>query len=620
MDFSEKTLFKNISQLPETLSLSIQSAEPIGKIHSTKSGQITIEVDGVFLHSRHDPDLESKRFANELPFDGEKRIYLLLGAGLGYILNHLLEKENIFVIWFETSLALLKISLQLFDVSNHLETGKLQIVADFENEDMIMEAFRGKGAYPITLVPHRGSFSWKPEEYGKLRYIAEQHFHKKDVNLATLTRFEKIWAKNLSFNLYDCIQMQPIHKLFGIAKGIKILVAGAGPSLYESIDDIKKYRDSFLFIAVDTALPVLQHFDIHPDLVYSVDPQALNSQYLESYDGPAILVFDPTSTYLSLRLELGPKKGFFTSSPFPLIRIIEDLGEQKIGEVLFGGSVSTNAASLASLMEADKVYLVGQDLSFTKGWAHSKGAILEERLNFLESRKFRREMHNYKQLFALTQKTVEGINGETYITNEKMLIFKKWFESQAKDHRWVNLTKFGAEIRGIPNESFAAAFQSSNPQSVLHVRNMVQNLVKDGSPYVNPSLLSSELLNIVQSLNEYLLPVKRGLQVSRMIYRQIQLNQIEPNRFQKDIKEMNEIDELVSSKKGLSEMLSLGIQRVILSITEGYDEKLNPDERANPQLGIAKKSVLLYEGLYESIHSTRKHLKKTLLRIQNERD
>ncbi|EMO25759.1 hypothetical protein LEP1GSC170_4776 [Leptospira interrogans serovar Bataviae str. HAI135] len=38
---------------------------------------------------------------------------------------------------------------------------------------------------------------------------------------------------------------------------------------------------------MDTALMVLWNFGIDPDLVFSVDPQALNTKYLEGYNGNA---------------------------------------------------------------------------------------------------------------------------------------------------------------------------------------------------------------------------------------------------------------------------------------------------------------------------------------------
>lgn len=591
------------------------------QLTKSKTGDPTLELDGVWIHSRFDPKKEAERFATELPHDGSERIYLLFGAGLGYIIPYLIERQKVTIIWMEPHTFFIKESFQIFDFSKPLLEGKLILITGEGMEDQLSESVKGKGTHPISFVPHRGSWQWRETDYLKLRHTAEQMFHKKDVNLATLTRFEKIWAKNICYNLPELSKFRPISDLFGIAEGISIVVCGAGPSLSESIPELTKYRNQFLLLAVDTALPILTSFSVDPDLIFSVDPQALNSQYLEEYSGDGILIFDPTSTYLSLRLDKGPNKGFVTSSPFPLIGLLERTGPSEIGSVPFGGSVSTNAASLATLMGANSIFLVGQDLSFTKGLAHSKGAVLEERLNYLESRKFRREKHNYKQLFALPQKKVTGNLGETYITNEKMLIFKKWFEDHAKENPWTNLTKFGAKLEGIPHSHFEKEFAIDENEIkiqtklVQSVRNQIQSQLKTENPFFDQKLLVSEIKSTTESLLDFASTVKRGLTVSERIYNQIKRNQINPKTFSEDIKQMDAIDEQVSGKKGLNEILSLGIQRVILTITEGYDDNLTLEEKENPRLAVAKKSLLLYEGLYASVQSTKRMLTKSLYRL-----
>ncbi|PKA22535.1 hypothetical protein CH381_30380 [Leptospira sp. mixed culture ATI2-C-A1] len=632
---NETYLEKNFAALPSQLAELIQNSDqksafpnsidsksiPSYQLTKSKTGDLTLELDGVWIHSRFDPKKEAERFATELPHDGSERIYLLFGAGLGYILPYLLEREKVNIIWMEPHVFFIKEAFQIFDFSKSLLEGKLILITGEGLEDQLSDAVKGKGTHPISFVPHRGSWQWRESDYLKLRQTAEQMFHKKDVNLATLTRFEKIWAKNICYNLPELSQFRPISDLFGIAEGISIVVCGAGPSLSESIPDLTKYRNQFLLLAVDTALPILTSFGVEPDLIFSVDPQALNSQYLEDYSGNGILIFDPTSTFLSLRLEKGPNKGFVTSSPFPLIGLLERTGSGEIGSVPFGGSVSTNAASLATLMGADTVFLVGQDLSFTKGLAHSKGAVLEERLNYLESRKFRREKHNYKQLFALPQKKVTGNLEETYITNEKMLIFKKWFEDHAKDNPWTNLTKFGAKLEGIPHSEFDKEFASDENEVktqtnlVQSVRNQINSQLKIEIPFFDPKQLVSEIKSTTEALSEFVTIVKRGLTVSQRIYNQIKLNQINPKTFSEDIKQMDSIDEQVSGKKGLNEILSLGIQRIILTITEGYDDNLTLEEKENPRLAVAKKSLLLYEGLYSSVQSTKRMLTKSLYRM-----
>ncbi|EMY62557.1 motility associated factor glycosyltransferase family protein [Leptospira terpstrae] len=633
----ESYLEKNLAALPSRLAELVQNpATTFNSVNSpdpeinisyeltkSKTGDPTLEIDGVWIHSRFDPKKEAERFAAELPHDGSDRIYLLFGAGLGYILPYLINKENVTIIWMEPFPFFIQEAFKIFDFSKPLLDGKLILITGEGMEDQLSEAVKGKGTHPISFVPHRGSWQWKEADYQRLKFTAEQMFHKKDVNLATLTRFEKIWAKNICYNLPELSKFRPVSDLFGIAEGISIVVCGAGPSLSESISELITYRNQFLLLAVDTALPILSSFGVEPDLIFSVDPQALNSQYLEDYSGDAILVFDPTSTYLSLRLDKGPNKGFVTSSPFPLIRLLERTGTSEIGSVPFGGSVSTNAASLATLMGAKFVFLVGQDLSFTKGLAHSKGAVLEERLNYLESRKFRREKHNYKQLFALPQKKVTGNQEEIYITNEKMLIFKKWFEDHAKENPWTNLTKFGARLEGIPHSEFEKEFPSGNSAEknnqiklVESVRNQIRSQLTKEVSFFDTSQLVSEIQSTTESLSEFVITVKRGLAVSERIYNQIKRNQINPKTFSEDIKQMDAIDEQVSGKKGLNEILSLGIQRIILTITEGYDDNLSVEEKENTQLGVAKKSLLLYEGLYESVRTTKRMLTKSLYRLQ----
>ncbi|MCZ8342528.1 MAG: DUF115 domain-containing protein [Leptospira sp.] len=613
-------LQKNLSYLKSDFSVKIQNATLPVELQKSKTGEWTLELEGRWIHSRFDPITEAKRFADELPEDGSQRVYLLFGAGLGHILPFLLKRENCFVIWMEPNEFFLKVALSIYDFSESLLSEKLIIIPNEKREDLLIEAFKGKGTYPISFVPHRGSWQWKETDYLELRNIAEQMFHKKDVNLATLTRFEKIWAKNICFNLPELAAFTPVSKLFGLANGIDIVVAGAGPSLSHSIPNLKKFRSQFLLLAVDTAVPILSSFGVDPDLIYSVDPQSLNSQYLEDYHGDGILVFDPTSTYMSLRLDAGPVKGFVTTSPFPLIQILEKSMEVELGAVPFGGSVSTNAASLASLMGAKNIYFIGQDLSFTFGLAHSKGAILEERLNFLENRKFRREKHNYKQLFALPQKKVEGILGNSFITNEKMLIFKKWFEDHADSNPWKNLTANGAKLDGIPSLKFEDCFSEIDEnlkELVLSVKSAIRETLKIQNQEKTSEQLKAEIQKVIPNLIEFQSVVQKGMNLSKKIYSQIKNNQVDPKRFSNDLKQMDAIDTIVSEKKGLNEMLSLGIQRVILTITEGYDSELDEADRSNEQLEIAKKSLLLYEGLNESISSIKRMLKKSLFRLES---
>lgn len=626
---SNHFLTKNLSYLPQSLQKKILSLEGNSPyvLEPTKDGHPSLSYGKIWLHSKHSPIKEAERLVQELPYDGSNRVYLFIGAGLGYsVLKSLITKENVHAVWLEEDLYILQHALECNDFSEFLKTERLQILISPITENDLYEAFRGKSTWPVTLIPHRGCFQLKEKEYNHLKYLVESFFQKKDVNLATLIRFEKVWTRNFLNNLPATLQMQPVSNLFGIAK-CPILIVGAGPSLEFSIESILKYRECFLLIAVDTAVPILQKFSIDPDFIYTVDPQVINNVYLEDYQGQAYLVLDPTATYLTTRLPIFYNKTFFTNSPFPLTKIFEKLSSIEIGKIPFGGSVSTNAYSLAVLMKGAPIYLVGQDLAFSFGQAHARGAAMEERVQLQENRRYRMELHNYKQIHYLPKYQVNGfteVNQETkpitLITNEKMLIFQKWFSDNAKEAK--NLTHTGIHIHGMEKVNFYYEFQDQkkNNEYKLQVEKAKKSiqLALQKEPWTSAQILKMQLENLKKELENYIQLVEKGYKTSKEIYNEIKKgpNHENPKIIQQKIQFMNQMDEKVSSHKELGDILSTSMQRVIYSITEGYDKNLTIEEKENPHLSIAKKSLLLYEGLYYQAKELKKLIHKNLISIQ----
>lgn len=617
-------LKKNLSFLTPELAEKIISSSSIGKLEKTKSELENLVIDGIYFHSKHDPVMETKRLLDGLKKSDEQKVYIFFGAGLGYIIAETLKHPNIHVIWMECYAEILKPALSIHDYSQHLLSGQLKILLKPFAEDLLFSAFKGISVLPVTFIPHRPSISWKESEYIECKYICEKFFQKKDVNIATLSRFEKIWTRNLIQNFPEINLLSPVSRLFGVAKDLPIVVSGAGPSLYENLHELKKYRDKFILIAVDTALHILVGAGIDPDLIFSVDPQALNSSYLEGYNGSGYIVFDPTSSYHTLRLSDKFKNGFFTSSPFPLLQIYTKHLKIEAGEIPFGGSVSTNAVSLAELMGASNVYFVGQDLAFTGGFAHCKGAILEERLNFKESRYFRREKHNYNQLSALPKLISAGYDGEKYHSNEKMQIFQKWFGDRAEGRNWINLSKKGSKINGVPKKNFAESFENIPHEKILQIQSVkkeIVNLAKMSSHLIfDLDSFLRETDTILFELKMFISTLKKGKELAERIYTLIQKKGNSEKEINGLLNQMNQIDEDVSAKKNLNEIIGLSIQRTILKITEGYDVNLSLEEKKNPHLGVAKKSILLYTGLYEGAKLIQTLLNKTSKRMRNEKN
>jgi hypothetical protein len=614
----ETLLETNLQALSEDLSSLIRLSSPVGDIFPSKTGVPTFKIKDIIFHSAHDPIKEAYRLIENLKPGSEEKLYIFFGAGLGYSVKIALGFPNITCVWMECDAGIFKMAFEREDFSEWLHSKKLRILLTPYTEDSLFSAFKGLGSHLTSFIPHRPSLSWKVEEYTECKFICEKFFRKKDVNIATLSKFETIWTRNLLQNIPEISEMVPVSLLFGIAKEIPILVCGAGPSLYNDLDFIKEYRNHFLLLCVDTSLNVLVNAQIDPDLIYSVDPQTINKSYLEGYEGNGKIIFDPTSCYHSLRLPGNFKSGFFTSSPFPLLKLFTNFSNIEIGDIPFGGSVSTNAVSLAEMMDAKNVLIVGQDLAFTDGYAHCRGAILEERLNYKESRLFRRELHNYRQLFALPKLNVTGLDGKIHHTNEKMQIFRKWFNDRAKNRNWINLTSNGGTIENIPISTFKKYFSENiiDTQKVSSIQKKIKDLTEDKNTYIDIPNFVSNTNSILTELESYENILKEGITLSENIYKLVKKRSESSNEFHSLLNKIEKIDEQVAEKKGLSEIIGLGVQRVILMITEGFDSTLSIEEKKNPNLSIAKKSILLYKGLYDASRLIRKTLRKSITRVQ----
>ncbi|EQA44622.1 PF01973 family protein [Leptospira broomii serovar Hurstbridge str. 5399] len=616
-DLLDKNL-KSLGKISPEIAQEIRSSYIEAELVQTPSGQPSLKIGSTLLHSSREPVTEVMRQLDSLKKGDEDRVFLFFGSGLGYSVQYALGFDKVVCVWMEPFPGMIKLAFSLHDYSGELENDRLRIVLSPFDEASLYAGLKGVSGLPVSFIPHRGSLQWNAVAYQEPRFLAETYFHKKDVNTATLTRFEKVWTGNFLRNLPELLHLHPIRSLFELCQSkIDIIVCGAGPSLSHSLSDLKRFRESFILIAVDTALLILQKAGIDPDLVFSVDPQSLNSKYLEGYTGDSAFVFDPTTSYHSLRLPSVAKGGFFTSSPFPWIKLIELNLDGGIGSLDFGGSVSTNATSLAEKMGARSLLLLGQDLSFPGTLAHCKGAILEERLNFLERRKFRREFHNHKQMTALPAKWVESETGKSLRTNEKLLIFKKWFEERKKEIPWRNLSSEGARLESIPFIGISDWF-NQNPvdlKFVQDIRNSIKR-IRNSKPLLRSMDLLEDLKRISIELREFLKEVQRGEDLSRKIYTLIGDGGRERDSIQSSLREIARVDELVASKKGLTEFLGTSLQRVILSITEGYETDLTLEEKKNEQLAIAKKSVLLYEGLRSATQLNIRLLGKSIFRIQ----
>ena len=347
---------------------------------------------------------------------------------------------------------------------------------------------------------------------------------------------------------------------------------------------------------MEQAKAALTRAGIDPDIIVSVDPQPVNYYYLESYAGTACLVVDPTTCYLSLR-SFPAAKVFVAESPVPIAKYLEQFATRPPGQVAFGGSVSTNAYDLAVQMGCRKIVLLGQDLAFTGGMAHARGAVLEGRILLREERTFRHELHNYRQLSALPVRYLPSRSGGRLPTNDKLAIFHSWFERRfatdiASGIALYNCGSEGAFLAGTKLSSLKEALGPQQPE-----------------PWRAPPPLAEPLLNLeslLADLREQLVAFDAFEELSGRAAEQARAAMQNGPGMSQNLQELDRIDERLREFQSTSRIISGAMQRTIFEITERFGDR-------NATGNALGQSVRLYEALAESCRLHRSWIGRLIL-------
>ena len=384
------------------------------EISETKSGHPTLSWKGKFLHSRYDPKKEALKQVEELKtkITNDKQLIIFIGGGLGYCLELFCKSNKNPVILFEPFVEILKYSFKFTKLKKLVDLGYVNLVGEeffleknktdtninnytvnftdtFINnfiENFIKNYLAFYNPNEIIFYAHRAVYLID-SIYLKFHQTLEKELNRLSVNQATLSRFEKLWAKNLFGNLKILLNANLIQKLFNQNFTNTALICAAGPSLEKDIETIKKLYNNIIVICVDTALTPLVEFGIQPHIVLSIDPQAISRHYLdittlEKLDSNCIFIVDPACSNLALKKIKGKFNIFYFWSPFKLFEVFIKHFNIEVSKISFGGSVTTNAYDLAIQMGFKNILFSGMDFSFTQNLAHQRGSVLEKNLLF----------------------------------------------------------------------------------------------------------------------------------------------------------------------------------------------------------------------------------------------
>lgn len=367
----------NESALEKTnpsLLAAISAARPSDRIELVPSRRgpptlVWIDSDGrrKFLHSPVDPAAESRKVAEAAVGGvGSAARAILIGHGAGYEIRALAERvEELWVL--AANLTLLRFVCDRLDLSDVLMNPKVRWLFGTPSEvsSQLKTLTRSAGADLPTMevVIHPPLLEPIPAEFETVVAIVRQIQSGRD----TEDLIGPIARENFRKN-YSALASAGVRTLFGTAGGRPVIVAGAGPTLDDSLPVMRDLYPFSYLIAVDTVADGLAGEGLEPDLVVSVDPRPDSLIHFQSLTdaGPrrSILVFTPITypdivkAFEGRRLVAIPKNHFFLKPAEPILR--------DKGMLLSGGSVSILAASLAAALGPAYVCVTGVDFRATR--------------------------------------------------------------------------------------------------------------------------------------------------------------------------------------------------------------------------------------------------------------
>jgi hypothetical protein len=607
----------NISLLkktnPESAAL-LESASADGiQSVTAKNGDMVPEIFSagrkILLHSKFDPRIEADRFCADA-VKGSFAFYAVAGFGYAYHIERLMESmpNDSTILVIEKDASIVRSAAESRDLSAVFSDPRFILLIN-PAEDDISIRMKGRSSRNSIFIMHRGSGQINGEYYTNAIRIAKSYISSKDANIATLAKFEKLWSSNITRNAEIFLSSPPVSAYFDALQNVPAIVVCAGPSLTKSIPFIRRSLNSAVIVAVDTAYFILRRYGIEPHFCVCADPQVVNARYFEG-DTPSrtILVADPCVHPSVYRLFKG--RVVSAGIPFDMMKWIEEVSGEK-GELAHGGSVSTNAFDFARRLGASPIALVGQDLSFSSGLAHARGSYLDEQVHNRVTRMYNAQMMNRFQLSALPPLFVKSIDGGKVRTNSKMIIFMNWFERQ-KDAGVVNATADGAYINGYKHVK-DQDLQFDDNSGISQLIDDIYNNAKPEHPEAMIDELKTRVSGMEHSAVELKKTLSQAMNLSNELCTMMRTAPDAGGKIRYILGKLGDIDAEIEKATGAKDMIGLSVQRVIHTVTEGYDPG---GEAISEQHGVALRSRFLYNGLHEGCVSSLKYLSKMKMLLQ----
>lgn len=285
------------------------------------------------------------------------------------------------------------------------------------------------------------------------------------INEVTSNTYIALTSRNIIVNHEAGHVRHKVSELFErageFAKRVAV-VAGAGPSLDDTLEAMRRHRDRYFLMAVDASLNPLLEAGLRPDATISIDPERRVGRFFEGVDTAGLTLIAGLTTHPEVAaMWKGDIYWSFMISPVPhLCRLISLY--DKVSLTLPYGNCGSTGILLCRSLGFGKIVYTGVDFAYTHDRGYCRNMKIEKELR-PESREGVEEMLARKRTGSVPATDVRGDPVTTDATLERYALnLVGAYEALPENGR--NIYNAGLGItRGIPVVDFDAFFAAEAP-------------------------------------------------------------------------------------------------------------------------------------------------------------
>jgi hypothetical protein len=493
----------------------------------SKCGPPTLEITEngkkLKLHSAFDPVKEGERSTSSFK-TAPGRIVIVAGAGLGYHIDQLSLKYP------ENPMIIIEQDRRVLDILRKERPSSLSraaLVSSIEDITPLLESMDIGKIKGSDVFFHRQSYQRCPAFYDTIIKDISQYISSKISDLLTRFEFEEKWVENILENITSLPRAHSAGAFFGRFKECPGVIVSAGPSLKDSLEDIRAIKDKALIVAVDTAYKVLLQAGIEPHIVMVLDAQKQSLyHFMGTPKTKSVLLADIVSSpkvihHTELDIFFSTTTKYYDTSGGDLARettpFVDWLEKHiaPLGDIQSGGSVATSVFDFLLNCGCPEIILVGQDLAYTGRKIHSTGTHHNEKWIPALSRFQTLESINQNIVRKRRIKYVPEVHGHgTVLTDFVLDLYRGWFNDSAGKVNIpvLNGSSGGAMIENAPAINIISHFDNKMP---VNPAKTIGELIQK-SPLFKVESLKKALLESTESIKKIKDDLEKG--DPRMIY------------------------------------------------------------------------------------------------------